>query len=105
MVNNMSKDEVLEVILENVKELMETFPDEQKFEIDQDTILFGTNSKIDSLSLVSVIIDLESTFYADYNMDISLTDDRAMTREKSPFDSISSLAEYIDELVNEKYND
>lgn len=90
------------IVIDNVNALVETFPEDQKFEVNANTVLFGQDSKIDSLSLVSVIVDLETMLSIDYNLDISLTDDRAMTREKSPFDSVKNMIEYIDELVKEK---
>jgi acyl carrier protein len=96
----MNKPEISEIVISNLEALLETFSDGDKFEVNNDTVLFGPNSSIDSLSLVSVIVDLESTFSLDYDLDISLTDDRAMMREKSPFDSVSSLVEYIEEIVN-----
>lgn len=98
----MNKEEILEIVISNVVSLVETLPDDQKFTVDQNTILFGNGSNIDSLSLVSIIVDLESIFIDEYDLEISLTDDKAMMRKKSPFDSIDSLVEYIDELVNEE---
>ena len=41
-------------------------------------------------------------FSEEHGFDISLTDDRAMTREISPFDSVTSLADYIFEVIIEK---
>lgn len=98
----MKREQVLEIIIENVKNLVDTYPENQRFKVDENTILFGLKSAIDSLSLVSVIVDLETEFYDSFNFEISLTDDRAMTREVSPFDNISVLADYIVELVTEK---
>lgn len=98
----MNKEKALEIVIENVKNLIETFPSDQQFEISEDTILFGNGSLIDSLSLVTVIVDLETVFASDYDQEISLTDDRAMTRAISPFDSVGSLVDYIVELTNEK---
>jgi len=96
----MDKQQIFDIVINQVTELVETLPEDQKFEVNKDTVLFGNNSQIDSLSLVSIIVDLESTFSSEYNLDISLTDDRAMTREKSPFDSIDSLVDYIYEITN-----
>jgi len=96
----MNKEEILEIVISNVNSLVDTLPSDQKFTVDQNTILFGNGSNIDSLSLVSIIVDLESLFSDDYDLEISLTDDKAMMRKKSPFDSIISLADYIEELVN-----
>ena len=98
----MKREQVLEIIIENVKNLVDTYPENQRFNVDENTILFGLKSEIDSLSLVSVIVDLETEFYDSFNIEMSLTDDRAMTREVSPYDNISVLADYIVELVAEK---
>lgn len=97
----MEKKKITEIVISTVSSLVETFPVDQQYTVDQNTILFGNGSKMDSLSLVSIIVDLESTFSLDYNIDISLTDDRAMTRKNSPFDSIKVLVDYIDELLHE----
>lgn len=97
----MNKDAILDIVILNVRSLVDTLPDEQKFIVDQNTILFGNGSNVDSLSLVSIIVDLETTFSEDYKLDISLSDDKAMMRKNSPFDSVKSLVDYINELVNE----
>ena len=100
----MKKIEIVEIVLNQVRSLVETLPESQKFDVTEQTVLFGRDSNIDSLSLVSVIVDLEMLFSDDHGFDISLTDDRAMTREISPFDSVTSLVDYIFEIINEKQN-
>jgi acyl carrier protein len=98
----MQKQEIKEIVLSKVKALVETLSEEQQFSVTEDTVLFGKGSLIDSLSLVSIIVDLESVFSTDYGYEISLTDDRAMTRRQSPFDSVTAMVDYIDELVNQR---
>jgi acyl carrier protein len=95
-----SKQFITGTILKTINDLIETLPDDQKFEPNENTILFGSGSTIDSLTLVSFIVDLESLLSEEYSQSISLTDDRAMTREKSPFNSIIDLAEYIEEIID-----
>mgnify|MGYP003442148534 FL=1 len=96
----MERAKIYEIVIKQVQELNETLPENQQFSVNEDTILFGNNSNIDSLSLVSVIVDLESVFSDEYGKEISLTDDRAMTREINPFSSIRNLVDYIAEVVN-----
>lgn len=96
----MERAKIYEIVIKQVQELNETLPENQQFSVNEDTILFGNNSNIDSLSLVSVIVDLESVFSSEYGKEISLTDDRAMTREINPFSSIRNLVDYIAEVVN-----
>lgn len=97
----MTKKETLELVINQLLELNDTLPESEKFVVNEKTQLFGSNSNIDSLSLVSVIVDLEETLSSSYNIDISLTDDRAMTREISPFKNISTLVDYIEEIISE----
>jgi acyl carrier protein len=97
----MEKQEIYEIVQNQLSTLNETLPDDQKFSVTQNTILFGKGSSIDSMSLVSVIVDLESYFFDEKGIEISLTDDKAMTREISPFDNVSNLVDYLNELINQ----
>lgn len=97
----MTKQEITAIVINQVEQLNETFSDIQKISVNENTVLFGSGSSIDSLSLVSVIVDLEMLFSDEHGFDISLTDDRAMTREISPFDSVASLVDFIFEIINE----
>ena len=58
------------------------------------------------MGLVNVIIDIESRFL-DEGYEISLTSEKAMSRRNSPFRTISTLAEFIEEQVtaNEEINE
>ena len=95
----MEIEKIYELVIKQLEELNETLPIEQQFVADKNTVLFGNNSNIDSLSLVSVIVDLETVFSDEYGQDISLTDDRAMIREISPFTNVQNLSEYIKEIL------
>ena len=96
----MNKDEIYKTVVKQLEYINETLPEEQKFLVSRETILFGRGSSIDSMSLVSVIVDLEGFFFDEMGMEISLTDDNAMTREISPYDNVSNLVDYLDELIN-----
>jgi acyl carrier protein len=98
----MTKQEITAIVINQVEQLNETFPEAQKITVNENTVLFGNGSSIDSLSLVSIIVDLEMLFSTEYNYEISLTDDRAMAREQSPFTNITTLVDYIFELINEQ---
>jgi hypothetical protein len=54
-----------------------------------------------SHSLVSVIVDVESAMSEQAGHEISLTDDRAMSQEISPFSDVNSLTAYIELLMSE----
>lgn len=96
----LNKQTTTKIILQTLNDLVDTLPEDQKFNPDENTRLFGAGSLIDSLTLVSFIVELESILSTEYNVDIILTDDRAMTRQKSPFDSVNDLSDYIIEITN-----
>jgi hypothetical protein len=96
-----NKNQVLEIMLSAFETLSELDSGINMALCKDDMILFGAGATIDSLSLVSLIVDLESQISDKFCTEISLTDDRAMTRKISPFDTFGSLREYIEELIKE----
>jgi acyl carrier protein len=99
MINDQVVEEIILKALANVKE--EQGP-ESRLSIHPNTPLFSSGSAIDSLSLVSLIVDVESEINGNYQYEISLTDDRAMSRPVSPFTDVQALKTYILELITEQ---
>jgi acyl carrier protein len=101
MIATLTSEHVEQLILAALADVNDEQPDENKFEVGPDAALFGPGAAIDSLSLVSLIVDVETALNVDHDLPISLTDDRAMTRELSPFDNVQTLKDYILELAAE----
>ena len=53
----------------------------------------------DSLSFVSLVMDVEASLNVEHHLEISLADDRAMSRPQSPYESVTTLRDYIMELI------
>ncbi|MEE9372609.1 MAG: hypothetical protein V3V00_06105 [Saprospiraceae bacterium] len=90
---------IKETVIATIQDVVDSFSDAENVKIDENSELFGKNSIIDSMTLVSIIVDIEELFSDKYNKEICLTDDRAMTREQSPFDSVKTLIDYIEEIT------
>jgi acyl carrier protein len=69
--------------------------------INLDTRLFGPKGVLKSIELVSLIVDLEEKIADEYCISLILADERAMSQKKSPFRTVSSLAQYISMLLQE----
>ena len=67
-----------------------------------DTALFGKNSLLDSLALVSVIVDVETAVSDELGEPIFLASDEALNQEESPFADVRALCAYILRLTEEK---
>lgn len=96
----MTKEEALQIVLGALEDLNREL--DEPIEISPTVTLFGADSVIDSLSLVSLIVDVETKASDDLGSPISLTDDRAINQQVSPFTNPDTLAEYIVMLTNER---
>ncbi len=64
-----------------------------------DTPLLGTESVLDSMQLVSLIVAIEREVEDAFGVAVTLADERALSMQASPFRSIQSLADYIGILI------
>ena len=92
---------VLECIYKALRSLNEERPADEQIDIGPGTCLFGESSALDSLSLVSVVVDLETLVSDEFGQFVSLTDDRAMNRVPVPFTDVGALKSYLMELLGE----
>ena len=87
--------------LGSVKEMNEELPKEQQLRQSTKTVLFGKDGKLDSLGLVSFLVTIEQNIEDEFDVSITIADERAMSQKHSPFRTISTLADYIDMLLRE----
>ncbi len=66
-----------------------------------DTVLFGPSGILDSIGLVSVIVEIEQKLSDRAGRDVSLMDDRAMSQARSPFRTVQSLADYAEARLSD----
>ena len=59
----------------------------------------GPRAIVDSLDLVSFIAAVEEACSDTYNLEISLVTEAALSRRHSPFRTIETLADYVQELI------
>ena len=78
-------------------------PDRQLIKAPE-TRLLGSQSVLDSMHLVSLIITIEREVEDAFGVALTLADERALSMEASPFGSIQSLADYIAILIIDARN-
>jgi acyl carrier protein len=74
-------------------------PDRQLIKAPE-TRLLGSQSALDSMHLVSLIITIEREVEDAFGVGLTLVDERALSMKESPFRSIRSLADYIGILIS-----
>jgi len=89
------KENALELVYSAISELNEELEYESLAEPMESTVIYGGCDGIDSLSLVSLLTDLERRLKDLYGKKIALADVAAMSEGASPYASAGSLAEFI----------
>ena len=69
-----------------------------------ETQLLGSESVLDSMQLVSLIVTVEREVEDAFGVAVTLADERALSMQASPFRSIQSLADYIGILIIDARN-
>ncbi len=66
------------------------------------TRLIGRGAAIDSIGLVTLLVDLEQTLEDEWEVSITVADERAMSQRHSPFRTVETLAAYAWGLIREE---
>ena len=98
----MNRDELVALISATARDFVLTAAGDAPVTVDEATRLFGSNGLLDSLGLVSVVLDVEQQINDHLNLAISIADDRAMSQQRSPFRTVGSLADYVLTLIAEQ---
>ena len=98
------KEKIIKAVCSSIEEINKTTNQENPLSTGLTTKLFGGDSELDSLGLISLIVAVEQRVSEDLNISVTLADDRALSQEVSPFSSVQTLVDYIIVLANEAKN-
>jgi acyl carrier protein len=69
--------------------------------LDGDTVLVGKDAVLDSLGVVSLIVEVEQRVEGEHGVSITLANDRAMSQRNSPFRTVGVLTDHVLTMVAE----
>jgi len=96
-----AKQDVTRLLYEVIDGMNTELPDEARLEKSADSVLLGDSGTLDSLTLVNLIVAAEQKIEEELGVTISLADERAMSQESSPFNTLGNLVDYISLLLSE----
>jgi len=96
------KNRIKEIIIEVLTELNEGLKNETLNNPTNDTKLYGLNGVLDSVALVMLITDLEERISDEFENDIILANEKAMSQRTSPFRNIETLTIYVQKILKEQ---
>lgn len=96
----MTPTQIQDIIFSAIEMSNNIREDDKQIPAELSTELYGKNGNLDSMGLVAFLIDIEELFL-DEEIQIALSDERAMSQKNSPFRSVESLRDYIEKLLTE----
>jgi acyl carrier protein len=94
-------EQIQGAILSAIEEVNEILPPEMRLSSEPEAVIFGKGGKLDSLGLVNFVLAVEERL-AQHGWRVSLTDERAMSQNHSPFRSIQALTSFVAEAAREQ---
>lgn len=95
------RDKVFEIVRSALRELNEELDYETLRDIQEDTPVFGGEEGIDSLSLVSLVANLEHEVGQAFDKPVVLADEKVMSERNTPFRTAGTLTDFITRQLNE----
>lgn len=92
---NIETESVLQIVQQAISELNEELEYEHLNEVDRDTPIFEGDLALDSLSLVTLVVDIEDKISDVYDCDVVLASDKAMSMLNSPYRNVGALTDFI----------
>jgi len=93
-----SSKELIEIAIDHINE---TNADGVVLSKEPNTFLISSESAIDSLTLVRLLLEIERLAEEDYDTPITVVDESAFESEVSPFRTVGSLTKHLDQLLTE----
>lgn len=97
----LSRAEIGGLVLSSLEDVLAIGDDNRPdpTQLGDDTRLIGRKGVLDSMGLVTLIVDVEQRLEEEHDIVVVLADERAMSQKHSPFRSVGSLGDYICQLV------
>jgi acyl carrier protein len=70
--------------------------------VSEETVLVGKDAVLDSLGVVSLIVEVEQRLEAEHSVSVTLANDKAMSQRNSPFRTVGVLTDHVVAMVAEE---
>jgi len=94
------RERIILAVYRAVDELNKQLPKGVSVAKAPDSALYGRTGKLESIDVVTLIMEVEDEIKAEFGTSITIADDRAMSLENSPFLTLGTLTDYVAELLN-----
>jgi acyl carrier protein len=95
------RETAIQIVTASLREILEQAEETIPADLGEDTVIVGNNAILDSLGVVSLIVEIEGRLETEHEISVTLASDRAMSQRSSPFRTVGVLADYICTVIKE----
>jgi acyl carrier protein len=92
----------LAIVLASLKEVFVQTGMPEPENVTEETVLVGKDAVLDSLGVVSLIVEVEQRVEAEHSVSVTLANDKAMSQRNSPFRTVAVLTDHLVAMVAEE---
>lgn len=92
------RDRIVALVVDSYRQVLADGGAEVPDIVPESTRLVGGDAAVDSMGLVSLILGLEERLSDGLGVDVTIMDERALSRSRSPFRTVGTLADYVLEV-------
>lgn len=89
------------IVVESLKEVFIQAGTQAPEPLNDETVLVGVDAVLDSLGVVSLIVEVEQRLELNHEISVTLANDKAMSQRNSPFRTIGVLTDHVLEMAKE----
>jgi acyl carrier protein len=97
----MKQERVQEVVYRAIDSLNSQLATGDTLEKSPDAPLYGGSSSLESLDFVTLIMEVEEKVREEFGVDLTITNENLLSKEKSPFSTVGNLTKYLANLLND----
>ena len=91
----------LGIVIASIQEVFAQNGDAAPEGLNEETVLVGTDAVLDSLGVVSLIVEVEQRVESEHGASVTLANDKAMSQRNSPFRTVAVLTDHLVAMVAE----
>lgn len=94
------RERIVRAVYSAVDELNKQLPPGVHVEKSPDAVLYGKSGKLESLDFVTFIMEVEEKINEEFGTEITVTDEKLLSKLESPFSTLGTLIEYLADLLD-----
>jgi acyl carrier protein len=93
-------ERITAIIWQAIDEVNELLPEDGRVPKEENPVLLGSSGSLDSFGLVNLVVALEQRIEEEFGVSLTLADEKAMSYSRSPFRTVHTLRDYVQDLLN-----